>query len=67
MNIFERYDNLFMRELVRIKFKIHSRENDVKNFISLSNDDNDYLFCDTFSLLFIIRNRRRIIDWIKSR
>ena len=54
MNIFKRYDNLFMREFIRIKFKIHSRENDVEDFISFSNDDDDYLFYNTFSSLFII-------------
>ena len=53
MSTLKRYDNLFMRELVRVEFKIRLRENDVKDLISLSNDDNDYLFYNTFSLSFI--------------
>ena len=50
-----------MRELVRVEFKIQSRENDVENLISLSNNDNDYLFYDTPSSLPAARNRKRVI------
>ena len=39
---------------MRVEFKIRSRENNVENLISFSNNDDDYLFCNTFSLLFVI-------------
>ena len=58
MSTLKRYDNLFIRELVRFKFKIHSRENNVKNLISFSNNDNDYFFMTRFRyyLLYKIEN-----------
>ena len=63
MNILKRYDNFFMREFMRVKFKFYIRENAiVENFISFSNDDNDYLFYNTFSLSFISRNKKCVIE-----
>ena len=63
MSILKRYNNLFMRELMRVEFKFYTRKNVVtKNLISFLNDDNDCLFCDIFSLLFISRNKRRVIE-----
>ena len=44
-----------------MKFKIYTRENVVENLISFSNDDDDYLFYNTFSLLSAARNRKRVI------
>ena len=62
MNILKRYDNLFVRELVRVKFKSYTRENVItKNLISLLNNNNDYLFYNTSSLLSISRNKKRVI------
>ena len=61
MNILKRYDNFFVRKLVRIEFKTHMRENVIKNLIPLLNDDDDYLFYNTFLSLFVARNKRRVI------
>ena len=62
MNSFKRYDNFFIRELMRVEFKIHLRENNIKNLISFSNNNDDYLFYNTFSLSFIARDRKRVIN-----
>ena len=51
-----------MREFVRIEFKIYMRENVIENLISFSNDNNDYLFYNIFSLSFITRNKKRVIE-----
>ena len=62
MKILKRYNNLFMRELVRVEFKIYMRENVIEDLISFSNNNDDYLFYNTFSLSFITRNKRRVIE-----
>ena len=51
-----------MREFMRIEFKFHTRKNViVENLISLLNNNNDYLFYNTPSLLSISRNKKRVI------
>ena len=51
-----------MRELIRIKFKFYTRKNVViEDLILFSNDNDDYLFYNTSSLLFVSRNKRRVI------
>ena len=54
----KRYNNFFMR----VEFKIQSHKNNTENLIPFSNNDNDYLFYNTFSLSFITRDQRRAIE-----
>ena len=61
MNTLKRYNNLFVRELVHIEFKIQSRENNVENLIPLSNNNNDYLFYNTSLSSSVARDRKRVI------
>ena len=62
MNILKRYNNFFMRELVRVEFKFYMRKNAIiKNLIFLSNNNNNYLFYNISSLLLISRNKKRVI------
>ena len=62
MRISEKYDKFFMNQLVRIKMKIQRRKKKFENAIFLSNENEDYIFCDTSSSPTTIkRNKKRVI------